>query len=246
MSNSAIVILGFASLASLQLLKYPSGCGSTGCKELASCSSNYCIDPKCVPASCPNKTVCLLDNSCGDIHLSFNAFLTTLQEQVMSSKQICNGENTFLPETALKQCSDTTLVQVQGASGTSNMSSGVYIPPGAVIYSYRLIGMNGYWWVQIIYYYNEQYYYVMYNTGIQVTRRLGSAIDQMAQLSSKMPTVEFEFLANHFARLERVSIMEWMVAPKLTSLLECLPDISQFKQINCLSTDNVASILPVA
>jgi len=240
--NSVLLIIGLASLASLQLLKLSSNDGSLNGAVSGTCSTSYCIDPKCVPASCPLKTLCSPGSSCGGIYTTFNSFLTSLQDRLAASPQYCTAQNSFLPDSSVKACLDPSIVKFSASSAAVNDPS---IPPGAVIYSYRLVSVGGYWWMQIIYYYQGQYYYLMYNTGIIVTRRLASTMNAIPISAKSMGLVGVD-LPNLFTRLQQVQISEWIVSSNLTTLLKCLPEVDQYKQINCMSKDNVAYILLVA
>jgi hypothetical protein len=240
--NCTLIILGLVCLTSCQLLLSSSACGVSGCKTKTKCSTSYCVDPKCVPAVCPRKTICSSNGSCGEIRQKFCAFLASLKDLVLQSKQKCSSLNTFLPQTAVKECMDPNAVQTQSASASSNRTM---IPLGSMISSYRLVAIGGFWWTQIIYYYQMQYYYLMYNTGIRDTRRLETRINSLTELPENLPIAKIDSLLNHFTRLPDVPISEWMTASNLTSLLKCLPDISRFRQINCLSQDNLSSILPL-
>ena len=219
------------------------------------CSTNYCLDLRCLPRNCP-KTARGGTLAHRQLQNNFRSFVDFLAANLPSSPENCPERSSTLGTPLLRICNPFDDAQNRHRPfeihphrdpafiGPSNASN---VPSGAIIYSFRLTQLNGFYWCQVIYYYQGLFNYMFYNTGISAQSVIKMKEDS-STTSSGQPEDEVASFREHsftstVSRIRGVEIREGMSATDLTTLLRCLPDAWQFKQINCLSAELLPSIL---
>lgn len=215
----------------------------------SSCSQAQCFDPNCSPQVCP-KIYTQNDPNISSIANQFQNFLNALETIISTTKSSCPNDNNFSPIQTLTQCTSSSsatqtslnLISLKFEEvpfGTSRKLTSA-IPLNSSIITQTIMAISGSFFVQIIYYYQEKYYYVCYDTGMRVPVK--KANDNNPDLTDQQTSPNSEY----FDALRNAPIREAAVARDLTTLLKCLANASEFRLVDCTSTNTLSNIMPIA